>query len=478
MTETITGLGLSLLELLVLLGTVALMAARLLPTGVRRPFALAAAAAVVLCGVALAVSGARWQMLPALAGAALALLFTAPSALRRRTGEPARRARWGAILGAVVCLGLVAGSAVAAWALPVPVFPAPTGRYAVGTTVVQWDDPARPETATPDPDDRRTVVVQLWYPARAGSARAGYLGRTEREARTVSRGLAAYLGAPGFVLDHLPRARTNAVPGAAVAEGNERFPLVLFSPGLGGVRTQNTAWAEELASQGYVVAALDHPYDSAAVVLADGRTVRTRVAATGDQAEDGRRSARWTAVRAADLSFVLTRLGSLDRGETPGPLTGRLDTRRAAATGHSLGGGAALQAAHQDPRFAAVIDLDGFPHDPDPRPFHQPALALTQAIGPDTDPDYIPGLTRVLELGTATNYRLTVPGSEHLTFTDAPLYLPPVPALAGSLGRTEGPRITAAASVAFLDAVLRDDPADPAAPLSAYGDLTTYRADG
>ena len=50
--------------------------------------------------------------------------------------------------------------------------------------------------------------------------------------------------------------------------------MVLFSPGLAGVRSQNTAWAQELASHGYVVVALDHPYDSAAVVLADGRAPR------------------------------------------------------------------------------------------------------------------------------------------------------------------------------------------------------------
>ncbi|MCE0446893.1 hypothetical protein LT493_27010 [Streptomyces tricolor] len=46
---------------------------------------------------------------------------------------------------------------------------------------------------------------------------------------------------------------------------------MLFSPGLGGVRTQYRLGGGT-ASHGYVVAGLDHPYDSAAVVLADGRT--------------------------------------------------------------------------------------------------------------------------------------------------------------------------------------------------------------
>ncbi|MER7343669.1 hypothetical protein ABT403_38400, partial [Streptomyces sp. NPDC000075] len=91
--------------------------------------------------------------------------------------------------------------------------------------------------------------------------------RAAGDARTVSEALARGVGLPGFLIDGVPRAHSRAVFNAPVADGGGRLPVVLFSPGSGGVRTQNTAWAEELASHGYVVAALDHPYDSAAVVL-------------------------------------------------------------------------------------------------------------------------------------------------------------------------------------------------------------------
>ena len=482
MTEVITGLRMSPLEVVVLLGAVALLLSRWFPPGARRPVALAAAAVVVLSGAVLGAVGPRWQMVPVLAGAAVVLPFAVPPVLRRRADRPPRRARWWlALPGSVVCLALIAAGPVASWAFPVPVFPEPSGRFPVGTAVLEWTDPDRPEAATPEAGDRRTVVVQLWYPARkspAGAQRARYLGRTLDEARTVSDALADHAGVPGFLLDGLPRARTHSVPGAPVAGGGGRFPVVLFSPGLGGVRTQNTAWAEELASHGYVVAALDHPHDSAAVVLADGRTVRTGVAATGDPDRDEELAAGWTAVRAADLGFVLTELGRLDRGEIAGPVAGRLDTGRVAVAGHSLGGGAALRAARQDRRFDAVINLDGFPHGFAPRPFHQPVLALTQDIGPETDPDYLPRLAQVLDLSTAPSYRLTLPGAAHLTFTDAPLYLPPVPALVGSPGRTEGPRVTSAACLAFLDATLRNGTGDPAAVLSSYGDLHVHRPGG
>ncbi|WP_033826100.1 dienelactone hydrolase family protein [Kitasatospora sp. MBT63] len=477
-TEIIPGLSMSPLEILALLGAVALVLARWLPPAARPRVTIAAGAVLVLSALLLGVVGIRWQLLPVLAGAAFALPFAVLPVLRRRAGRPAWRARWWlALPGSVACVGLIATGPAAAWAFPVPVFPEPTGGFAVGTRVVQWTDPHRPETFTADPDDLRTVVVQLWYPAQkspAGTQRAQYLGRTAQEARTVSDALARGVGLPGFLVDGPARARSRSVFDAPVDTGGGRFPVVLFSPGSGGVRTQNTAWAEELASHGYVVAALDHPYDSAAVVLADDRTVTTETTSSGDPDQDEKLAAGWTAIRAADLSFVLTRLDALDRGEPADPLTGRLDTGRAAVTGHSMGGAAALQAARQDHRFAAVVDLDGYPHGPASPALDRPALALTQSITPATDPRYLPRLTEALDHGTATSYRLTIPGAGHLTFMDGPLYLPPVPSVVGSLGRTRSPRVVAGATLAFLDAVLRDTPGDPAGALPAYGDLTVH----
>ncbi|MFC3383578.1 alpha/beta hydrolase family protein [Couchioplanes azureus] len=475
----IPGLHLTVRELVVVLGSLVLVLARWLPSAARRRTAVAAAAGVV-AGTLATLPGLRWQLVPVLAGDAFLLAGAGIARLlRRRAGRAEGRApRWLAVPGTLACLGLVAAGSVAAWALPVPRFPEPSGPFAVGTTVVQWTDAARDEPGTPDAADRRSVVVQLWYPARPAAPdapRAHYLGRTPAEARTVAAGAADYLGVPALLLSGPAGAHSHAVPGAAAADG--RFPVVLFSPGLGGVRTQNTAWAEDLASRGYVVAAVDHPYDSAAVVLADGRTVRTTVAASGDPEEDDKRAAGWRAVRAADLSFVLTQLGRLDRGELGHPLAGRLDTARAAATGHSLGGAAALRAAARDPRFTAVIDLDGG-IGREQGPVRQPVLALTQAIdGPD-DAEYVALLTAVLEPATATSYRLTVPGSAHLTFTDAPLYLPPVPAVAGSLGRAESVRMTTETCAAFLDATLRGRTDGLAATLARHGDLHVHRPAG
>lgn len=57
----------------------------------------------------------------------------------------------------------------------------PSGPYPVGTQEFSWTDPTRPELHTKNPDDRRRVVIQVWYPAETSTEaeRALYLQRPE-----------------------------------------------------------------------------------------------------------------------------------------------------------------------------------------------------------------------------------------------------------------------------------------------------------
>jgi dienelactone hydrolase len=346
----------------------------------------------------------------------------------------------------------------------------------VGASVLQWTDPDRSEPFTADPDDRRTVVVQFWYPAEATGAEPAVAGReTEAESKAVTAASAELFGIPGFLLEQSAEVRSHAAFDAPVAEGAERFPIIVFSPGLSATRTANTVLAEEWASRGYVVATVDHPYD-AALTFIDGEPVYSRNSIAGlTDAEIAQVTTENFATRSADLGFVLTQLERLDRGEIPGPLAGRLDTGRAAVAGHSRGGAAALMAAAADPRFAAVVHIDGG-LDPTaaPQPFGQPVLSITSPVSVAENPDYLPALDSALELG-AEGYRVELADAGHFSFTDAALALPPLPSLLGTVGRTEGLRLTAEATTVFLDAVLKGRPADLAATLAPYGDLVVYK---
>jgi predicted dienelactone hydrolase len=444
----------------------------------RQPLRICGGSLALLVALALVVmEGTGWQLLPLWLGAGSILLGVLLSSMRKGVKlRPARKV-WG-YLRIVVSAGLVAAAGLTLALFPHFVLPPPTGPHAVGTTTLQWRDADRPEPATPeDDDDRRIVVAQLWYPASgppAGSPKSLYLGRTLDEADAVGQGLSELLGVPKLFIDEAIRGKTDATVDAPVTPGQDRFPVVLFSPGLEGVRTQNTAWAEDLASRGYVVVALDHPYDSAVVVLDDGTVVRSAIYSTGDRVEDDRLADGWANVRAQDLTFALSQLEKLDHGTIPGQFTHRLDTGRATATGHSLGGAAALQAASQDKRFVAAIDIDGFPRNTAQLGNLPPALALVAGIGTgneENDREYRTRLTDALK--ACDSAVLTVPGAGHLSFTDAAAHLPLLPSLFGSLDREEGYRISVTATLAFLETQVRPSPVgDVRAKLATLGDLT------
>jgi hypothetical protein len=177
--------------------------------------------------------------------------------------------RWIRWVTLTMLLVVLVPIAVFAIALRQSGFTAPRGPHSVGRTTLRWIDGDRPEVMTDEPGDRREVVVQLWYPAvpDALARRAPYvpdldmLGATLADSGEVGR-LARF----GLRFIH-----THALADAAVAPAAGGFPVLIFSPGNATNTSFYTALIEELVSQGYVVAAIDHPYDVAAVRLSENR---------------------------------------------------------------------------------------------------------------------------------------------------------------------------------------------------------------
>ncbi|GAB3836615.1 hypothetical protein GCM10029963_77470 [Micromonospora andamanensis] len=151
---------------------------------------------------------------------------------------------------------LLPGAPVAAQppAPPALHLPTPTGAYPVGTTWLHLTDAARSDPWRPE--SRRELMVSLWYPAVAApGARVPY---------TTAAVSARIIAAEGLPLppDLLATVRTSArrdVPVRPVARG---WPLVVLSPGFSLSRESLTGLAEDLASRGYVVAGVDHPYEA------------------------------------------------------------------------------------------------------------------------------------------------------------------------------------------------------------------------
>jgi predicted dienelactone hydrolase len=344
---------------------------------------------------------------------------------------------------------------------PALCLPEPTGPHPAGTTSLWLTD-----TSRPDPWVRgvnaRELMVSLWYPAvPAGGRRARYMTAAESGLQLTSRGIT------GVPPDTLSTTRTNAVSDARPAGRQRSLPLVVLSPGFTNSRSALTALAEDLASHGYVVAGIDHTYESHATAFPDGR-VTTCLA----REAPGRDKEEVAAGRAADVCFVLDEL----TGAHPAwPGAGLIDPSAMAMAGHSAGGAAAIAAMLADSRIRAGIDMDGSTAAPIPdqglaRPFL--FLGKQSSYTPGNAGAVSPGtrewklrkgavLTweRDWELLTGWKRWLVVAGAVHASFTDLAL-------LADQAGIDTGAGLPGARSLditrayvrAFFDHHLRGQP--------------------
>src|ERR1700722_19318445 len=198
-----------------------------------------------------------------------------------------------------------------------PYLPEPTGPCPVGTTSLWLTDVSRPDPWAAGVNVRE-LMVSLWYPAAPSDGRrARYMTPAESRLQLTSRGIT------GVPPDALSTVRTNAVGDAAPGGDQRVLPLVVLSPGFTNARSALTALAEDLASHGYVVAGIDHTYESFATAFPGGRGT-TALARQAPRRGPG----FWEKVaagRAADVCFVLDELTG---AHLPGPGAALIDPSR------------------------------------------------------------------------------------------------------------------------------------------------------
>ena len=373
--------------------------------------------------------GLHWQIFPALT------VLTACAVLLPLRINVARWAANLAILFAATSLPLL-------YILPEFTLPTPTGPYPIGTRTEHWLDPAT----------QRELTVTLWYPAvPTNEPKARYIAFAEAK--------------PLFVYEHW--IRTNAFADAPALQ--QAFPVLLFGHMWGGRRTQDTFLAEDLASHGYIVAAPDHPGNSARSQRADGSVRRGEsIGALSHLEQSGFQAIRqtWAAelqVWTADNQFVLAHLATLPWLHA--------DLARIGAFGHSFGGAASialLGAPGSGPPVQAASNLDGWTFNAIDHRTAQPILlvyathdAATAGIEPvnnavDAQLERSDRAALDRSLAQYGGTRLYVAGTQHADFTDQTL-VSPIQRLTYT-GPLPGPRaraINRGLVLSFFDEVLK-----------------------
>src|SRR5262245_7516212 len=277
-----------------------------------------------------------------------------------------------------------------------------------GAPAAAADEGARPRYAV---GRRELTLVDPTRPTPAVAA----LGLPERPDRTLDvEVLYPAAGEPA------PEGSTDvSTEDARPARG--QFPLVVFAHGFDGDGSFFRGFGETWARHGYVVALPTFPLSRHGV----------------DDASD-------LVNQPGDISFVVDELGSLDRDD---PLAGHVDAETLAVGGHSLGSatvfGVGYNSCCVDDRIDAVVAVSG-----GPAPFAGGTY------------DGAPATPMLLVQGGADE---TVPSAFGDFVFDHPFgpvwYLRPGGATHVGVFFGEPGRLFDEATVAFLDAELKDDPA-------------------
>jgi predicted dienelactone hydrolase len=411
-----------------------------------------------------ATEGWRWQMVPTYAllfGLELATLWQ----LRRGPSRRGQLRRW--------VRALLTASAVSWWLaafalpllLPVPQLPTPTGPYGVGTRIAYLSEEARSDPYSDPPGRPRELMMQVWYPIDptvSGEA-APYLSHLDLLAPVLSE----RLDFPAFFLQHIERVQTHALLNAPPVSDDGPLPVLVFAHGINSLRVQSTFLMEELASHGYVVAAVDHTYGATATVFPDGRVALYNPDVFDDSTPTTLAQSRTRLVQqwAADMALELETLAAWHDADGSGLFTGRLALDEVGVFGHSTGAGATVEFCARNARCDAVLLLDGWFE-----PVSDAALAagISSPIMLVQQPDGLGNQTnkqrmRQLFDKASPAYRVEISGAGHFNFTDIPL-LSPITAQLGLTGPIDGARglvIVSDYALAFFDAYLGDNAKDP-----------------
>ncbi|MCB0724286.1 MAG: hypothetical protein KDC73_06250 [Ignavibacteriae bacterium] len=239
----------------------------------------------------------------------------------------------------------------------------PNETYNVGTRYFRWIDTNRLD---PYYGGYRIINVQVWYPSDITESnneyeRSSYYSNIEDIWEKLNGWSAEDVALVSSI-------NTISFVNAPVSTQKKSFPLLIFSPTLGGNISLYTYYAEALARNGFIVAGVNHLYESEFVLNEEGEVfpsdlsfhdslklleIPTQITADDYRKEKGKRQK----ILAEDMIYSLNKLEEVN----PEDFDGKIDLKSIGVWGHSIGGAAAIYTSILDDRIKAVLDIDGTP---------------------------------------------------------------------------------------------------------------------
>lgn len=258
--------------------------------------------------------------------------------------------------------------------------PAPSGEYAVGTFThtIHTD---RDEVL--NPGTKRCVPVRVYYPVLKASAEG--MNKIKYMSRDIANALKKSMHAP-INYDKSDAAGDNfsdCYENAPKIEGM-KFPLIMFNHGLASYREANSFLCLDLASHGYVVISVGHPYDASLTELDDGTKIELHkdtmkrqyepflpgaisvLKLTKSKGSNRELAERFDVIQNKYCKYVQSRVDEWEKDTLSAVdyakenLSDIIDfSNGIGATGHSLGGATAYMLCLDHEEFACGLNLDG-----------------------------------------------------------------------------------------------------------------------
>ena len=159
--------------------------------------------------------------------------------------------------------------------------PGPSGPFAVSLTVKAFvdesrDDPYAPIKNATHQRPKRRILTSFFSPIDTSkdACQKEVVPYMPPVTAAAYGQVAESLGLPdtlfqGYELEFCNSNKTRT----SKCKTEARFPVLIFSPGYGGSRLLYSAQVRDLASQGFLVITVDHPYDADFVEFPDGTII-------------------------------------------------------------------------------------------------------------------------------------------------------------------------------------------------------------
>lgn len=223
----------------------------------------------------------------------------------------------------------------------------PTGNHSVSTVTYEWVDASREMQIRPKDFKKRSIITQFWYPSEvdANSIKAPYnaLSSDYRNTRTNS-----YLRKP-------------------FAKDIATTPLIIIVPGRGTERFLYTTIAEELASNGFIVASVDLPeigyvlYQDGFILKPSAEFKTPRGMMAGPYEKVDAFFEKPTEMGYHDLLFVLNKIEELNNIDEDYGFRNKIEMDNLGIFGHSLGGRIAGEFTARNEGIKVLATMEGIP---------------------------------------------------------------------------------------------------------------------